>query len=92
MLLPNSLARYYLYAESMIDEGGVPVQEPLKLYEAENIRRAAQACVVEIPAWMLPKIDGFSDDEGWVSISLGIDGKDVFLELCNIDFKDVANL
>lgn len=90
--MPNSLAKYYLYAESMMDESGIPLQEPLKLHEAENVHKAAKACIGEIPGWIKPEIDDFSENEGWASISLGIDGKDIFLELCNIDFKDVANL
>ncbi len=61
--MPDSLAKYYLYAESMMDESGVPIQEPLKIYEAENIHSAAQACVEEILAWMRLKVDDFSENE-----------------------------
>lgn len=90
--MPNSSARYYLYAESTMDESGVPIQAPLKSYENEGVYKAAQACTDEIPAWMQPKIEDYSEGEGWACISLGIGGREVFLELCNIDFKDVANL
>ncbi len=41
----NGIAKYYLYIESKMDESGVPIQEPLRLYKAENAHRAAQACI-----------------------------------------------
>lgn len=88
----NGVAKYYLYAESMMDEDGVPVQAPLKSYEKEGVYQAAQACVGEIPPWMQPKIEDYGDGEDWACISLSMNGKDVFLELCNIDFKDLVDV
>lgn len=90
--MPSCTARYYLYAESTIDECGVPIQKPLELNEAENVYGAAMICVGEAPDWLKHEVTDLSEGDGWASISFGIDGRDIFLELCNIGFKDIAHL
>ncbi len=90
--MPNDLARYYLYSESMLDDDGVPTQEPLKSYEVEGIHQAAQACIGELSPDMRPKLEEFCKEEGWAQISIHEDNRDVVLEICNVDFKDVTNL
>lgn len=88
----NSLARYYLYTESMLDDDGVPTQVPLKSYEAEDVHQAARTCIGELSPDMRPKLEDYCTEDGWAQISVHKDNKDVVLEICNIDFKDVADL
>ncbi len=80
---------FYLYAESMKDDDGVPIKEPLKSYEASNIGEAVKACLAEIPSWMNPKLEDQIEAEGWASISLSLDDKIIILELDKMGLVDI---
>ncbi len=66
--MPNFKAKFYLYSESMIDDSGVPIENPLKSCEAIDVYQAAEKCIKEMSPDMRPKIDEFSKDEGWARI------------------------
>lgn len=70
----RSKVRYYLYAESMMDEDGVPIEKYMVVYEKDNVRQAAQACMEEIPTWMRPKLEECLGDENCACISLSMGG------------------
>jgi hypothetical protein len=84
--------RYYLYAESGIDEDGIPVSEHMEVYEKDNVRQAAQACIEEIPLWMQPKIEDCLEEENCASMSLSIGGQETFLVICELDYLEVKDL
>jgi hypothetical protein len=72
----RSKVRYYLYAESMMDEDGIPVSEHMKVYEKYNVRQAAQACMEEIHSWMQPKLEECLEGENCACIYLSIGGQE----------------
>jgi hypothetical protein len=90
--MPNGMAQYYLHAESMIDECGVPIEDPLKSNEAEEVHKAAQACIKDLQPDMRPKVEDYCNEEGWAQISIRKGDGDEILEICNICFKGVADL
>lgn len=90
--MPKGVAKYYLYKESMLDDSGVPVAEPLKSFEAEDAYQAAQVCIREQPPNACPKLEDYCNEEGWAQISISKGNSIEILEICNIDFKDIANL
>jgi hypothetical protein len=81
--------KFYLYTESMKDEDCVPIDEPLKSYEASDIHEAVKACIAEIPSWMNPKLEEYVEAEGWASISVCLDGKVTILELDRMGLVDI---
>jgi hypothetical protein len=84
--------RYYLYAESGIDEDGIPVSEHMKAYEKDNVRQAAEACIEEIPSWMQPKIEECLEEENCACISLSIGSEETLLEICKLDYLKTKDL
>ncbi len=84
--------RYYLYAESMMDEDGIPIAESMKICEAENVRQAAQTCIAETPGWLRPKLEECIENEDWATISISIGDKENLLVICELDFEKVKNL
>jgi hypothetical protein len=51
----------------MMDEGGIPIEEQMEVYEKDDIRQAAEACMEEIPSWMYPKLEECLEEEDWAN-------------------------
>ena len=81
--------KFYLYTESMKDEDNVPIEEPLKSYEASDIHEAIRACIAEIPSWMNPKLEEHVEARGWACISICLDGKVIIIELDRMGLVDI---
>ncbi len=84
--------KYYLYAESMMDEDGIPITKSMKICEAENVRKAAKACIAETPDWLRPKLEECLENEDWATISISIGDKENLLVICELDFEKVKDL
>ncbi len=84
--------KYYLYAESMMDEDGIPITGSMAVCEAESVREAAQACIAETPDWLHPKLEECLDEDEWATISISIGDKENLLVICELDFEKVKNL
>jgi len=61
--------RYYLYAESMMDEDCIPVAEHMKVYEKDNVCQAAQACM-ELHAVLRVRLGPFTVNPQLISLLL----------------------
>jgi len=87
----NARAKFYLYKGSTIDDSGVPIEEPLKSCEAEDVYQAAQECIKDLSPDMNPEIDEFSKEEGWARISIKRENGEEILELCDLNYADLAD-
>ncbi len=90
--MPNGKVKFYLYTEAMIDESDVPIQDPLKTIEAEDVYQAAQAYIKELPADAHPKLEDYSMKESWAHVSISIGNGIEIMEICNIDYEDLTSL
>jgi hypothetical protein len=44
----------------MMDEGGIPIEEQMEVYEKDDIME-------EIPSWMYPKLEECLEEEDWAN-------------------------
>jgi hypothetical protein len=76
----------------MMDEDCIPVAEHMEVYEKDNIRQAAEACIEEIPSWMQPKIEDCLEEENCACISFSIGDQETLLMICELDYLEVKDL
>ncbi len=84
--------RYYLYAESMMDEDGIPVEKQMEVYEKDDVCQAAEACMEEIPPWMQPKLEECFEEENCACISLSMGGQETLLMICDLNYLETRDL